>query len=372
MTSAVRRRLVRWSALSALCAACLAGVLASSSKPKHGCARAADAVAPPALASGDPQLGLDPTAPSPAPGSDRVVARVGDSVVTAGELALRLAEIPPREREMYGSTPEEIRKNYLERVVLRDVIRAEEARARGLDKQRDVRDRELGILRAMLVHDQKKEAKVDQISAEDVKKYFDANPDKFTSPKRIMMMRILVATEGEATAILAELGDKPDPKRWNDLARQKSLDKATYQNGGSLGTVAEDGTTGKAEARVDPALFKAADAVADGTLVPKPVKEGQRWAVIWKRQTMQPVTRSLDAESPAIRAEMADQRTRDAMQALLERLRAENVKELNLELCDMVTVTGTGELERQKRPGTLPRTKRGADPTPAKGPGVQR
>jgi peptidyl-prolyl cis-trans isomerase C len=300
---------------------------------------------------------------------DKVVARVGESTITAAELDKRLRETPRSELAQLGSTPEEIRKNFLDRVLVRDLILAEEAKARGLDKMRDVRDRTLGALRAMLVHELRKDAKANDITDEDVKAYFEANKSKFTAPKRVGIYRILVQTEAEAKAILAELGDKPpDPKRWNDLARDKSLDKSNHLRGGNLGFVAEDGTTGQAENRVDPAIYEAAIKVTDGTVVPQPVKEGDRWAVVWKRQSMSPVSRSLEIEAPTIRAQLADERMRSAVQALLDKIRPELVKELNIELCDMVTVTANGELERAKRPGALPRTKRPANPNPTDGP----
>ncbi len=301
------------------------------------------------------------------PNDAKVVARVGESVITAGELRRALAQTPRSVLAQFGSTPDEIRKNYLDRVLVRDALFAEEARARGIESQSDVRDRELGAMRAMLVDDVRREAGAKKISDADVKSFFESNPDRFVTPKRIQIQRILVATEAEASALIADLGERPDPKRWNDAAREKSLDKANNLRGGALGLVAEDGSTGQAETKVDPAIFAAADAVKDGTIVPSPVREGPRWAVVLKRQTVGPVVRSLDAEAPSIRAELADQRLRTAMQALLDKLRPTLLTELNVELCDMVSVSSTGELDRSKRPGTLPRSKRNASPAPNEG-----
>jgi peptidyl-prolyl cis-trans isomerase C len=300
----------------------------------------------------------------------KVVARVGDTVITVAELERRLRETPMSELAQLGSTPEEARRAFLERVVIRDVILADEAKARGLDKMRDVRDRTLGALRAMVIHELRKDAKAEEITDEEVKAYFESNKEKFTAPKRVGVHRILVQTEAEAKAILAEFGDKaPDAKRWNDIAREKSLDKSNHLRGGNLGFVAEDGTTGQAENRVDPALYAAAVKVKDGMLVPAPVKEGERFAVIWKRQSMSPVSRSLEVEAPAIRTAIADEKMRASVQSLLDKIRPELVKELNVELCDMVTVNAAGELERAKRPGALPRTKRPANASPQEGPG---
>ncbi|MBK6514996.1 MAG: peptidyl-prolyl cis-trans isomerase [Polyangiaceae bacterium] len=296
--------------------------------------------------------------------ADKVVARVGESTITVAELEKRMSEAPRSFLAKLGSTPDEIRKNFLEQVVVRDAILAEEARARGLDQQRDVRDRVRGALRAMILHDAGAGAKPEDITDEEVRAHFEANKGKFAVPQRIGIFRILVGSEAEAKSILAELGGSPDPKKWNDLARDKSLDKSNHLRGGNLGLVAEDGSTGQAENRVDPALYKAALAVKDGTMVPQPVKEGDRWAVVWKRQSMSQSSRSLELEAPTIRAAIADERKRTAVQALLEKLRPELIKELNVELCDMVTVTAAGELQRAQRPGVLPRSKRAATASP--------
>jgi len=301
--------------------------------------------------------------PGPAQGAapDVVVARVGDATITARELERRMGEMPQNVLATMGSTPQE--------VMVPAALFAEEAKAKGLEKQREVRDRMLSVLRSALVRDLKQGLNADAVDDDDVKSFYQGNPDKFSAPKRIGIYRILVSSEAEASALVKEVGSVPDPKAWNDLARDKSLDKASRLRGGNLGLVAEDGVTGQAGDKVDPALFAAADPVKEGELVPRPVKEGDKWAVVWKRQETRPSVRSFQQEAPGIKANLEDERLRKAMQDLLSGLRSELVGELNPELCDMVSVTASGELERTKRPGVLPRSKRGAAPVPTDGPG---
>lgn len=303
-------------------------------------------------------------------GDDLVVAHVGDITVTKGELERRLAQTPRNDLAGFGSSPEQIRRNFLEHVVIRDILMANEARARGLDKVREIRERTLGAYRAMLLSAVRSASKADAVTDEEVKAYYEANPDRFVSPKSITLFRILLETEAEATSIIAELGERPDLRLWNKLVKDKSVDPESKKRGGNLGKVAEDGTTGQAETRVDPALYAAAALVEDGTIVPTPVREGKKWAVVWNRGANAAVAKSLDAEGPAIKAAIADERMRTAMQDLLEKLRKEDVAELNPELCDAVSINpSTSEVERTKRPGSLPRSKRAATPNPLDGPG---
>jgi len=366
MPATLTRKLARAGLALALGGASCLGLLAlverSSAPPLES------RVAAGALARGEAFLVREARADGEDAG-DRVIARVGQSVLTVRDVERALSETPRAELAKLGDSPEAIRRAFVERVLLRDLVLAEEARARGLDKLRDIRDRSLSVLRLMLVQNIRAETKADAVTKEDVEAYFQSHQDKFAAPKRIGIFRILVSSEGEAKELLEELGTTPDPKRWNDLARDKSLDKSTHIRGGNLGMVAQDGTTGKAEAKVDTALYVAADAVKDGELVTHPVKEGDKWAVVWKRQTMRASTRSLEIEAPTIRTALADERMRTGIQDLLEKLRASEIKELNAELCDMITVTAQGELERTKRPGTLPRSKRPANATPIEGPG---
>ena len=94
------------------------------------------------------------------------------------------------------------------------------------------------------------------------------------------------------------------------VAREKSIDKDTNLRAGTLGLVTEEGKTQDEERKVDPALFKAADKLKDGQLLQEPVKVGRNFVLVWKRQTLPPTSRSMAAETPAIRAAIADQRVR--------------------------------------------------------------
>jgi peptidyl-prolyl cis-trans isomerase C len=300
----------------------------------------------------------EPAAPDPA--ATEVVARVGTSVVTRAEFEKRLRETPPSALAELGSTPEEVRRNFLDRVLVRDLLMAEEAKARGLDANPAVREKLLIFQRLALVQVLRKETKADSISTDEIKAYYDANPQKFAMPRRLGIHHISVATKEEAETLLAEVGESPDLKEWGAIARERSLDKETNLRGGNLGLVSESGETGEEERRIDPAIFKAADKVRDGEVVPEPVKVGNKWSVVWRRQTVAPTNRSLLAETPKIRATLSDERVRAAMNELLERLRA-SVTEKNPELIGMVDVSSDGSLAPVRRPGTFPRSKRAAD-----------
>lgn len=73
------------------------------------------------------------------------------------------------------------------------------------------------------------------VTEDDIKKYYDENKDSITEKTNTMeVSHILVSTEAEAKDIKAKLDKGGDFKA---LAKQYSIDTATKDNGGSLGTV---------------------------------------------------------------------------------------------------------------------------------------
>ena len=80
-----------------------------------------------------------------------VVARVGTRTITAADLERRLNNVPPFQLRSFGSTPDEIRRGFLERVLVREALFAQGAEDKGFTERDDVKDRIRGVMRnAML------------------------------------------------------------------------------------------------------------------------------------------------------------------------------------------------------------------------------
>ena len=175
------------------------------------------------------------------------------------------------------------------------------------------------------------------------------------------------------------LSSDPTPKRWNDICREKSVDRATSMRGGNLGFVAPDGTTAEPGLKVDQAILSAAGSVEDGKIVPDPVAEGDKFAVVWRRQSMKAVDRPLEVEAASIKQVLTHEKTEKRMRDLLEQLRKDHLSDFNQDLVDLVDITPAGDLQAVRRPGTLSPKKPGAVPTqagsslrpPAPGPGLR-
>jgi peptidyl-prolyl cis-trans isomerase C len=294
-----------------------------------------------------------------APG-DEVVARVGSEVITARELVRRISAVPGFQLRSFGKTGEEIRRTFLERVLVRESLLSQGARADKLDEREDVKERILGVLRASMLGRARADAMAEgPVTNHDIKAYYDAHASRFHTPPRMAIWRILVATRKEASDLLDELKQHPeDIGKWNDLAREKSIDKTTGMRGGNLGFVSPDGSTGDEDVKVDPVIVQAAAHAEDGKLVPVPVPEGDKWAVVWRRQTMKPVDRTVQDEAQQIRQVLAKERTEEHVSKLLETLRAQYASDVHVELADLVEINGAGDLQQVRRPGTLPAVQR--------------
>lgn len=72
----------------------------------------------------------------------------------------------------------------------------------------------------------------ERLTGEALKKYFEDNRDKYDQPERVRARHILLKTREEAEAVLGQLKSGAD---FAQLAREKSIDTMSGQQGGDLG-----------------------------------------------------------------------------------------------------------------------------------------
>jgi peptidyl-prolyl cis-trans isomerase C len=301
-----------------------------------------------------------------APNPSAVVVSVGGMKITAADVSRRLAGLPAYQLAALGQTPEQVRQRFVERVLVPELLHAQEAARQKLDRTPAMRERTRDLLQRAL-ETELRDALVQKkaVSDADLRSYFEANRARFETPRRIRIWRIAVKDEAQAKRILTESTGPDAVKNWSRLARDQSLDKATNQRDGDLGFVREDGSTDVPQVRVAPELFAAADKVEDGELVAEPIREGEFWAVVWRRGTMPAVLRTFEEEREAIRETLLRQKLEQAVQALAAELTTKSVRSVHHELLDYVSVNAFGDVAERERPGILRR--RHARSTPEKG-----
>lgn len=296
----------------------------------------------------------------------KVAIRVGPRTVTVGEIEDRLSEIPPFQITVLGASRDEVIHAYVEQVLVRDLVLGAGAEERKLDtklptKQELDRARSTATLRALRAEGPLKSKA--NVSLDDIKKYYADNRARFDMPERVNAWRILCATKDEADTVVVEAKRDLSIPKWNDLARQHSVDNANKFRGGNLGFLLPDGTSNEAGVKADPVVVKAAMTVKDGELVPAPVAEGAAWAVVWRRTTVPAARRSLEEVSEQIRGTLYRERTEAAEKKLMDDLRARHVRDMNADLLKIVELPGLDA--GLSLPRSLPRPHE-ASPSPSR------
>jgi peptidyl-prolyl cis-trans isomerase C len=294
-----------------------------------------------------------------------VVAHVGPLTITQGELHARLSKLPRMQLALLGKDDAEIKRAFLEKVLIPELLLSEGAKKRGLTEQPDLHARIRDAYRSALIAKLRDEATA-SVTDDDVKAFFETNRARFEAKERIQIWRISTATKEDAQKIIAE-AKQTTPEKWMALARERSLDKATNQRGGNLGFLDDTGGSSEVAVKADPLLFAAAKKVKDGELVNEPVPEGDKWAVVWRRGSTPAVARSLSSEAQSIRQLLIRQRTESAAKAIVDEGRKSLVKEVEPTLTAIIEVGKTGEVATRKKAGVTP--KAAGKPRPSAVPG---
>jgi peptidyl-prolyl cis-trans isomerase C len=257
------------------------------------------------------------------------LARVGPLQIDENTFTRRAAELAPFQWAELGPSWQERRRAFLMDVLIRDTLL--DAQALGAESElREQRDAALSqsLLRELAAH-----VSASSVSETEIASYYEQHRRHYQTPRSLLLWRILVREEAPARALIHELG-RPTLPAWSQAARERSVDEATHMRGGSLGYVTEQGETHMPQVRVARGLFEAADRVKDGELVPEPVREGDAFAVIWRRGSRATQIRSLSEVSSSIRSLLMDGKLAGASRSLIERLRKSELLDYHPERLD--------------------------------------
>lgn len=158
-----------------------------------------------------------------------VVATIGDEKITASDIDAIISQMPEQARARFESP--EGKREFVSSLAQMKLL-AQEARKRGLDKEPDIK-RQLDLISEQLLARglAEKVVKDIQITDADMTKFYNDNKDKFNVGPRVKLRHILVSTEPEAKAILAQLKKGAD---FSTLAKEKSKCPSAPK-GGDLG-----------------------------------------------------------------------------------------------------------------------------------------
>jgi peptidyl-prolyl cis-trans isomerase C len=254
-----------------------------------------------------------------------VVVKQGTTSLTVAQVEDGLARVPTFQLPAFGKTEDEIRRTFLEKQVLPDLLlaRAAEKGSAGSDAWVSLKVKQATGNAA------RRNAPVPPATREEIDAYYTQHKEAFSQEERILVWRILIASRDEAVVLLKNLKTAGTVKAFTEAARDKSLDKASYLRSGNLGFLLPDGTSVEAKLKMDPALVKAARTVKDGEFVPEVVPEGEAFAIVWRRGSTARTEVTVDKAEATIREKLERSAREKADRALIERLRKERLTEVD-------------------------------------------
>lgn len=170
---------------------------------------------------------------------EEILADVNGVKITMGDFEEEVAGLPAQYQRAIGAN----KRKFLDELILRELL-SQEAIGKGLDKDKEVISA-LEKLKKRLVAQKLVEKVIEDISVSDdeLKKYYEENPDEFKTPEQVNAAHILVKVEEsgdeaedkaalqKAEGILKKVRDGAD---FSELAKENS-DCPSGTRGGELG-----------------------------------------------------------------------------------------------------------------------------------------
>ncbi len=241
-------------------------------------------------------------AETPAPSPEATVFATLDGVPITGadlgmaaqELGDQLSRIPPQQQ-----------RQALIDIVVEIRLMSKAAEAAGIDKDPKVQQH-LAFTRARTLRSEYLRNKILAVVTEDAaRKRYQDEVAKFVPGDEYHVFHILVKTEDEAKAIIADLDKGGD---FAAIAKAKSIDPGSASGGGDLGFVGKGKTVKAFEA--------AAFALTPGTYTKAPVQSDYGWHVIKVTEKRKEAPPTFEAEGERIRQDLIREAYTKEMDAL--------------------------------------------------------
>jgi parvulin-like peptidyl-prolyl isomerase len=222
----------------------------------------------------------------------------------------------------------------LESLVRFELI-AMEAERKGYGKHDDVvLARKQAMVRQFTAQELGQLVKMSEIDDQQVQTYYEANAPEFNRPAQVRAAHILLANKADAEAVVRDLDAKNAKssaerlKLFSDLARTRSTDAATKNQGGDLHFFGEPGVSkvmrGDAAPAITTAVARAAYAIEKaGDWTATPVKSSQGWHVVQKTAVRRAYKRELNVVKNKIRNKLFRKKKHEAMESFVAGLRTQ-------------------------------------------------
>ncbi len=192
---------------------------------------------------------------------DVVLAKVGEVTITVADFEETINAYSPYLRQKYNSP--EMRKQKLDEMVEFELL-ALEAKSLGYDKDPGIQE----AVKQQLVRELQEEIlegiKLEDITDEEARAYYDAHPDKYHKPPQIRVAHVVLDDKVKAQALLDELmADQTNAVKWREAVVKYSLDETNKQHGGDMGYISKLEERTEGEPVLPDAIVIAAHQIAE-------------------------------------------------------------------------------------------------------------
>jgi peptidyl-prolyl cis-trans isomerase C len=259
----------------------------------------------------------------------KVLAKVGDHTITLGDFVAAIEHMDQFDRLRYQS-PERRRELLAEMINLQ--LLADEAVAKGYDKEPRVQQEMRAILRdAMLAEAHKDAPTANEMSEADVRAYYDKNRDAFRDPERRRVSVIVLNDPSAASSALEAAKKTTTSAEWGAVVRARSVDIGAKANVpvdlvGDFGLVSPPSDLQaepnvKVPSEVRTALFEMAKI---GDIYDKVVESADhKFYVVRMTQKTEAHDRTFGESERSIRVKLVQDKIRDKEEALVAQLKGE-------------------------------------------------
>ncbi len=204
----------------------------------------------------------------------------------------------------------------VQELIQRELLR-QDALKQGVDKHPEFL-RKLNYMRNNLLMAMGLQHYLDKhpITDEMLKAEYDRQIAQIKMPKEYKVRHILVKTEDEAKAIIAEL---EAGKNFGELAKEKSIDKGSAKQNGELGWLTKS--------KVVPAFGKALETLEKGKYTTTPVKSQYGWHIIQLEDSRSLPLPSFETVKDRIKILKQNQLLQQYMSSLIKPAKIEIIKQ---------------------------------------------
>lgn len=280
---------------------------------------------------------------------NEILAKIGDQEITVTEFEETINSYSPYLRQKYNSP--EMRKQKLEEMVEFELL-ALEAKELGYDKDPNIQE----AVKQQLVRELQEEIlsgiKLEDITEQEARAYYDDHPDKYHKPPQVRVAHIVLSDQTQARALLDELlEDQTNAVAWREAVLKYSESDKNKHHGGDLGYISKLEERTEGEPVLPDDIVKAAHSIEQvGHIHPELVEVDGKYHILKLTSTRPAIDRTFEQVRRQIQSILWKEKREQAQKDFIASLKKKSDVKINYDVLDDVKIPG----DDKKKPGPPP------------------